>query len=72
MLYRLASNKLSKIFKSTLKIEIGLSDFLKLIVIVLKFKHEKLFLKLYNAETTTIFTRQDLLSNFNRGLLTWI
>ena len=41
MLYRLASNKLSKIFEGTLKIETGLSDFLKLIVIVLKFKHEK-------------------------------
>ena len=51
-----------KSFESTLTIETGLSDFHKLIVTVLKAKHENVPPKCsLNRETTKIFTRQDFL-----------
>ena len=40
-MYRLVSNNCPKSFQSTLTIETGISDFHKLIVTVLKNKHEK-------------------------------
>ena len=53
-----------KNFESTLTVETGLSAFNKLIATVLKVKHEKFPLKLYNTETTKTLTQQDFLKNF--------
>ena len=54
-----------KSFQSTLTIEMGLSDFHKLIVTILKVKHEKFHLKLYIIEAIKILTRANFLRNYN-------
>ena len=53
-----------KSFESTLTIETGISDFHKLIVTVLKVKHEKVPPKIIQYRDYKILTKQDFLKNF--------